>query len=226
MLGVVGLIVLVFIGYMIYRGKTSAITEPVTITDEQRAKVESQIAEIQGRLKSCDEASDDNKCSQFYLQLGLNYESLGQISWALDAYEGAAEADDKNYVPYSNIGSIYRRLKDFAKAEEVFKKALSIHPNNPNIYTKLFELYYYDQRKAPHEVQPLFLQAVRDTNGDLNMVRLYAFYSETINDPAVAADLWKLILEQDKNLSQADKDKINKKIADLTKSAKEQGLIE
>ena len=215
MLGVVGLIVLAFIGYMIYRGKTSAITEPVTITDEQRAVVEARISEIKSQLKTCDE------CSQLYTQLGIDYESLGKISWALDAYEGAAEADGKNYVPYSNMGSIYRRLKDYTKAEEAFKQAISLTPNNPSVYTKMIEMRWLDQRGAPHEVDPIFQQAFKDTNYDRNLIRLYAYYGEKINDPLTSIAAWKAILQ-----FEPDNEAAKQALAEAEQKAREQGLIE
>jgi tetratricopeptide (TPR) repeat protein len=218
---VVGLVVLAGIGALIYFGSPQKeITEPVEITAEQKAKVEASIVDLQSKLKTCDEQSEDNKCSLINIQLGLNYESLGLVSRAIVAYEIAASKNPNFYIPYSNLGSIYRRLKDYTKAEEFFKKAISITPNNPSVYTKLIEMRWLDQRGAPHEVDPIFQQAFKDTNYDQNIIRLYAYYGEKINDPLTAIAAWKSILQFDPNNATAKQG-----LEKAEKSAREQGLL-
>ncbi|OGE90162.1 MAG: hypothetical protein A3J07_04465 [Candidatus Doudnabacteria bacterium RIFCSPLOWO2_02_FULL_49_13] len=230
---IAGLVVLVIAGVamILYFGQPEEITEPVEITADQRARVEAVIAELQTKIKTCDQASDpsaeasakedDHKCSDLYLQLGLNHESLGQVSRAIYAYEQAAKADSNLYVPYSNLGSIYRRLKDYAKAEESFRKALTIAPNNASVYTKLIEMSWYDLKKRPHEMEPLFQEAFKATDYEANLVRFYAYYGHTINDPLIEINAWTAILQYEPDNAAA-----KKSLEAAQKSAREQGLIQ
>ncbi|OGY59094.1 MAG: hypothetical protein A3B23_01555 [Candidatus Colwellbacteria bacterium RIFCSPLOWO2_01_FULL_48_10] len=130
-----------------------------------------------------------------YLQQGIDYESSGDLDKALASYEQAAKTSPKEYVPYSNIGSIYRNQKDFVKAEESFKKALAIDPQAVSVYRKLYDLYRYDFRKHPDFMMPFFADILKTTNNNFDVVKLYAFYLEDINDPEPALALWRAFLE-------------------------------
>lgn len=134
-----------------------------------------------------------------YLQQGIEYESTGELDKAIDAYKKAAQAKPKAYVPYSNLGSIYRQNKEFTKAEEAFKKALSISPQSVSIYRKLYELYRYDLKKHPQEMTLFFSNAFKQTNNDIDLMKLYAFYLEDINDPEPALAIWKAFLQAEPN---------------------------
>ena len=216
---VAGLVVVAIIGAIIYFGKPlTVITVPVEITAEQRANTEKQIADIRQQLENCESEAD--KCYELYLQLGINYESLGEISRAIDTYEDAIDAKGDTYVPYSNIGSIYARLKDFAKAEEFYKKAIEISPNNASVYTKLFELYFYNQQKSYFEMEAFFPIALKDTNYDPNIVRLYAYWADSVNDPATAIKAWKAVLQYE-----PDNEAAKQKLEAATKKLQEEEKI-
>lgn len=130
-----------------------------------------------------------------YLQLGINYETKGELSNAIDSYKKAAELSPKDYVPYSNIGSAYYSLKKFPEAETAFLKAIELTPNNVSVYTKLYDLYYHGLRRYPHQMNAFFEDAMKDTNNNINIVKLYALYLEEINDPESALPIWQSLLQ-------------------------------
>ena len=72
---------------------------------------------------------------------------LGLLRFILKDYEGAAQVWEyagKNNVPgaYENLGNLYaNNIKDPAKAELNYKKALSSDPTNPGYYRVLAEFY-------------------------------------------------------------------------------------
>lgn len=134
-----------------------------------------------------------------YLQQGIGYESAGELDRAVESYQKAAKIAPKEYVPYSNIGSIYEVKKDFARAEEFFKKALSIDPQALSVYRKLYDLYRYDFRKHPDFMMPFFADIIKTTNNNSDIIKLYAFYLEDINDPEPALTIWKAFLESEPN---------------------------
>ncbi|MBM4401073.1 MAG: tetratricopeptide repeat protein, partial [Crenarchaeota archaeon] len=130
-----------------------------------------------------------------YLQQGIDYESIGQTEKAIDSYQKAAQAKPESYVPYSNIGSIYERNKEFAKAEESFKQALSIDPRSVSVYKKLYGLFRHGFGKNHEEMTLFFKDALEKTNNDVNLMKLYAFYLEDVNDYQSALILWKAFLQ-------------------------------
>ncbi len=199
---------------------------PVSITAEEKQKTENSISEILKAAKNClprqnfggASELEKDRCYAMYLQLGINYETLGKITKAISAYNKAAQIMPNSYTPYSNLGSIFRQLKDFARAEEYFKKALAINTNNTVVYAKLYELYFYDLKKPPHLMTPFFSEALKNTGDDPSISRLYAFYSETINDPETALAIWKVILGKEPN-NEAVKAKI-KQLEEKIKTVK------
>ena len=134
-----------------------------------------------------------------YLQQGIQYESAGELDKAIDAYQKAAKANPESYVPYSNIGSIYRQNKEFYKAEGAFRTALSIAPQSVSVYRKLYELYRYDFKKHPDQMALFFSDALKQTNNDVDLMKLYAFYLEDINDLFPALAIWKAFLQAEPN---------------------------
>jgi len=130
-----------------------------------------------------------------YLQQGIEYESANEIDKAIEAYKKAAQANPGSYVPYSNIGSIYERNKEFAKAEEAFKTALSIDPQSISAYRKLYELYRYDLEKSSQEIVLFFSDALEKTNNNVDLMKLYAFYLEDVNDLESVLAIWKAFLQ-------------------------------
>jgi len=154
-----------------------------------------------------------------YLQQGIDYEVAGDPAMAIDSYELASKVDKKVYVPYSNIGSIYITMEEFDMAEVAFKKALSIDPQAVNVWHKLYELYRYNFKKPPHEMDPFFADALEKTNNNIDIIKLRAFYLEDINDPVPALAIWKAFLEAEPG-NKVYMDKIEK----LETSIKAQGL--
>ena len=154
-----------------------------------------------------------------YLQQGINYETAGDLSRAIKSYEYAALVDKTAYIPYSNLGSIYMTLDEFERAEESFKRALSLDPQAVNVYRKLYDLYKYDLNKPQRFMRPFLADAIKATDNNIDIVKLYAFYLEEINDPVPALAIWKSFLEAEPG-NKVYEDKIKK----LEASIKEQGL--
>jgi cytochrome c-type biogenesis protein CcmH/NrfG len=115
------------------------------------------------------------------------------------SYQQASKLAPKDYVPYSDIGSAYFAMKKLPEAEKAFLKAIELEPNNVSVYTKLYDLYYHGLRRYPHEMNAFFADALKNTNNDINIVKLYAFYLEEINDPESALPIWQSLLNLEPN---------------------------
>jgi tetratricopeptide (TPR) repeat protein len=60
---------------------------------------------------------------------------------AIAKFTEAAGMRDDCYACYMNIGNSYYQKDDHAKAEEAFKKAIELNPNEPKPYQALADLY-------------------------------------------------------------------------------------
>jgi tetratricopeptide (TPR) repeat protein len=148
------------------------------------------------------------------LQRGINFETKKDLDSALKEYELAASIKPDQYIPYSNMGGVYQQKKDFTKAEEAFKKALSLDPQAISVYQKLYDLYRYDLKKYPHEIMPFFAEAMQKTNNSMEIVRIYATYLYDVKDYEMALIMWEAMVKAypDNELYQKRVEEIKAKI--------------
>jgi len=207
--------------YFFIKESAEDFIKPVEISEEQREQISQAISELKVKIKDGCKEDEAGNCYSHYLQLAINHEALGEVGRAIEANKKAIKESSNSYVPYANIGSLYRSIGELTRAEEFYKKALEINPGNLNVFRNLFEIYRYDLKMPPHELQPIFVQAITDSGNNLDFVRLYAFYLEDINDPVNAVIVLKGLLEID-----PENETIKAKIAELEASARAQGLME
>lgn len=77
--------------------------------------------------------SEARRRARIRLELATNYFNVDQTSVALDEVKQALAADPTFSDAYNLRGLIYLRLNDFGSAEENFKRAMSLRPNDPNL---------------------------------------------------------------------------------------------
>jgi len=81
------------------------------------------------------------KDKRMHWYLGRSYNGLRENDKAIASWEKALEID-KNFAPiYQDMGYLYRRQEDFAKAEESFQEYLRLSPDEPNAHDCLADLY-------------------------------------------------------------------------------------
>jgi len=153
-----------------------------------------------------------------YLQEGINFETKGDLKSAIASYEKASEVAPTDYVPYSNIGSAYYAEGEYGKAETAFLKALELGKNNVSVYTKLYEVYFKGLKRNLGEMNAFFIDAMTNTNNDINIVRLYASYLEEINELKLALPIWEGLLkvEPDNAAYKAKIEALKKKINQIS----------
>lgn len=78
-------------------------------------------------------ATDPRNRARIHTELGAMYFQGGNMSVALDELRIALNADSSYYQAYSIRGLVYGALKEHAKAEEDFRRALDIAPNDPEV---------------------------------------------------------------------------------------------
>lgn len=98
------------------------------------------------------------KRARIRLELAVGYFEQGQTTIALDELKQSIAADPTYGDAYSLRGLIYMRLNDFRFAEESFRKALTMSPQDSNVMHNLGWLLC-QQARYP-EAQQLFSQAL------------------------------------------------------------------
>jgi tetratricopeptide (TPR) repeat protein len=103
---------------------------PAPITGEQqpgpdRVKLGRDIAQLEDIVRK------DPGNYQAWVQIGNDYFDLGEAQKSVDAYNKALsiKGDDPNVL--TDLGVMYRQLKDFPKALAAFRKAAAISPTHP-----------------------------------------------------------------------------------------------
>lgn len=76
-------------------------------------------------------------------QLGVIYESKGEINLAVTEYKRAIEKDKDYAAPYFNLGNIYLKQGLYDEAERYYLLAVKKSPSNGMFYNNLAWLYIY-----------------------------------------------------------------------------------
>ena len=98
------------------------------------------------------------KRARIRVELAVGYFEQGQTTIALDEIKLSLAADPNYAAAYNLRGLIYLRLNDLRVAEESFKKALSIEPQDATVMHNLGWLYCQDARYP--QAQQYFSQAL------------------------------------------------------------------
>lgn len=95
------------------------------------------LSERRGEIITESDESQERKRARIRIELALGYFEQGKTDIALDEIKLSIQADPTFSDAYSLRGVIYMRLNDFAIAEDSFKRALDIRPNDGNVLHNL-----------------------------------------------------------------------------------------
>lgn len=106
------------------------------------------------------ESNDPNNRARIHTELGAAYYQSGHMSAALDELRVALDADSSYVQAYSIRGLVYGQLKEHVRAENDFKKALSLAPGDPEVNNN-YGWYLCENGKERQSVA-YFLQALKN----------------------------------------------------------------
>ena len=119
----------------------------------------------------------DPKDINTWLDLALQYKTINDIEGAREVWTYLTEAAPKQALSFYNLGYLYHiSLKEYPKAEENFKKALEIDPNQEIYYTGLHELYRYSYKQETSAAVDILKQGMRQMPDSINLVLTLASY--------------------------------------------------
>lgn len=85
-----------------------------------------------GDIVTSSDETDGQRRARLRLELAAGYFEAGKTTVALDEVKQALIADPNSADAYNLRGLIYMRLNDFGIAEDSFRRALALRPDDPN----------------------------------------------------------------------------------------------
>jgi len=127
---VVGVVIMNFTGSTGTSGGPGGSGAPAPITGGQgqgpdRIKLSRDIAQLEDIVKK------DPKNYQALVQIGNDYFDLGEAQKSVDAYSKALAIKDGDPNVITDMGVMYRQLREFPKALAAFRKAAAASPTHP-----------------------------------------------------------------------------------------------
>ena len=105
---------------------------------EQRAEAYADQGELHTAIQVYQEAVG-NKANGagLHYNLGRAYQLLGEYPLAVESFLTAIRMDRAFMQPYINLGGVYYQMNRHAEAEEVWRQALRLQPENQTVQDNL-----------------------------------------------------------------------------------------
>ena len=125
----------------------------------------------------------------------------GDKQTAQKEYESATKQDPKNASVWNNLGNVYRDLKNYAAADEAYRKAFEIDPSFVNAYVNLATMQAYTLNK-PADAVATYKQAVTKNGQSTELLLLLGAAYEQNHQTSLALSTYRTVLEKDpKNIA-------------------------
>lgn len=136
-----------------------------------------------------------------WLQIGINYESLGQRDKEEQALLKASETDPNSYIPWSSLGTLYVETKTYDKAAQALQKALALPSGSadPQLWLKWINFNIYQIGSDDKHIRLIFNDAYTATHNNDLLLRQGASYLEMIGDYPGAIAAWQAVLKESPN---------------------------
>ena len=86
-------------------------------------------------IEGCEILNKKFPNNSFILNLsGMAYQSLGKDQRAINFFELALKADNKNIAAMNNLASSLKNTEQYFKAEQIYEKIIKLNPSYINVY--------------------------------------------------------------------------------------------
>ena len=86
-------------------------------------------------VEGCDVLNKKFPNNSFILNLsGMAYQRLDKDHRAINFFELALQADDNNIAAMNNLANSLKKIEQYFKAEQIYKKIIEINPSYINVY--------------------------------------------------------------------------------------------
>lgn len=177
-----------------YMERSSRGTVNVSLTPEERGRLEGEIRDLSNTLQTNPPASGQ-PLADLYRNLAARYEQIGKLNDALRFYEkGNSESprDTKFLIAQSRI---LGQMGSLAKGEEMIKKAIEFEPLEISHYSQAASFYrmYGGDTEAARGV---YLEGLIKTNNNTNLMREFAGFLEEIGEGYEAYLYWNALQQK------------------------------
>ena len=146
------------------------LTNSTNLPPEALKKVTDDIANTIKALKG------DSNSLDSWLQIGLDWKSLGDYEGARLAWEFAGLVRPRNSISFINLGFLYSHyLQNNALADKNYLQALMNDPHNGGLYIQTAD-FYVDFMKDPAKAKSLIQKGIAANPNDTELKAAFKFY--------------------------------------------------
>ena len=155
-------------------------------------------------------ASDDGKFAAYYT-IGTQYDGLGQLDKARDAYLEAEKYQPERYSVYMSLYNVYLEMQDFGNAKLVIEKELKRDEADPEVWRQYIALQKERFNASEAGMDALYNMALKATGNSPTIMALYSEFLEGLGDNSRAISY----LEKAKKANPDGKDLYDREIVRL-----------
>ncbi|MEZ4180143.1 MAG: tetratricopeptide repeat protein [Candidatus Doudnabacteria bacterium] len=161
--------------------------ELVNLSAEDRAILEQKVVTYKEEVNNLKaDVSAEDKLSA-YMRLASLQNQLGQYSDALATLNKIAQDYQDSAKLWSLYSNIYDGMRDQNRSIEAIKKAISLEESNPRYWFLYFKIV---TDISTEEREALYQEALTKTENNINIVKSYAEYLESIDNKEAAIATW------------------------------------
>lgn len=134
-----------------------------------------------------------------YMTEALKYKSQGDAGdknayyQAIESYKkSVAQSNNTIWLPYLNMGNVYKLLGDYANAEKAYDDGLKIAKDTA-LYLAKIELYQSFIKKPFADIQKLYDEALASTVENATLYINYASFLKETKHYVEALDIYKML---------------------------------
>ncbi|HVZ75668.1 MAG TPA: hypothetical protein VG934_00090 [Candidatus Paceibacterota bacterium] len=134
---------------------------------DARATLATNIASTTANLKL------DPSNSRLWLQLAANYKVAGDYHAAESIWIYLTKVIPRNYVAFADLGDLYQNfLKDYPKAEQNYLAAISLKPDDIDLYYDLYLMYSSQYKTGTSAAADIVAEGLKNNPDNPTLVQL------------------------------------------------------
>ncbi|MEK7642961.1 MAG: tetratricopeptide repeat protein [Patescibacteria group bacterium] len=162
-----------------------------TLSEATKKVIFSRIGELVGQLKK------DGKKTDVWTELGLNLKMIGDYRGAEEVWQYVLALQPGNHIVQWNLGNLYAEaLKDYPRAEAMYKKAIAAKSDEVGFYQGFYEFYRYQYTAKIDKADDVLKDGIAKNVGDISLVVSLARYYRETNQIELAKEYYQKAIER------------------------------
>lgn len=171
------------------------ITKVATLlNEEQVVATQEKIDKLNEQITKRDLGGEPDLLPR-YIALGQQYELLGELGKARDAYVSATNESNKAAMPWINLGSLYQRMGSITLALQSYTRATSLEPTLVPGWEAMIMFARSELHYGEAETKALYGRALTATSNDPRLYKAYADYLASVGSRLDAIMLYENLVK-------------------------------